>query len=271
VLPTGWEFVESGSNANTDLRVHTGATSTGDTHLFGATGSNERAFGSFASGSLQSQFGAQFMNNTGVRLDQFTLSYIGEQWKDGRSSSAVQNTLTFAFSVDATSLTSGTFTTVPELAFAAPVGGANPQTGSDVSLDGNLAANQSTISFTVTGVTWEAGQSLWIRWSDVNESGNDDGLAIDGLSFSASISSDTTPPTITSLSPADNATNVLVGTNLVATFSEPVAKGTGSIEIRKTADNSVVETIPVSSASVAVSGATVTINPASDLDLNTEY
>src|SRR5262245_14589685 len=47
-LPTGWGFVESNANANLTLRVDNGSSGTGDTFLYGATSSNERAFGSFA-------------------------------------------------------------------------------------------------------------------------------------------------------------------------------------------------------------------------------
>ena len=83
---------------------------------------------------------------------------------------------------------------------------------------------------------------------------------------------DTTPPTIATLSPADNATAVVISNNLQVTFNENVQKGTtGNIVIKKSSDNSVVETIAVTSAQVTVSGSTVTINPTSDLANSTGY
>ncbi|MEG4180140.1 Ig-like domain-containing protein, partial [Microcoleus sp. S13_C3] len=72
---------------------------------------------------------------------------------------------------------------------------------------------------------------------------------------------DTTAPTAASFSPADNATSVAVTANLVVTLSEAVQKGTGNIVIKKVSDNSVVETIDVTSANVTVTGSTVTVNP----------
>ena len=72
------------------------------------------------------------------------------------------------------------------------------------------------------------------------------------------------------MSPADNATNVSVSTNLVVTFSETVVKGTGNILIKKYSDKSIVQTIAVSSNTVVVSGNVVTINPA-DLAGSTSY
>ncbi|MCY2987580.1 MAG: Ig-like domain-containing protein, partial [Planctomycetota bacterium] len=70
------------------------------------------------------------------------------------------------------------------------------------------------------------------------------------------------PPTVNSLSPPDNATDVSAGANLVITFSKNVQKGSGNILLKRSSDNSVVETIAVSSAAVTISGATATIDPA---------
>jgi Ca2+-binding RTX toxin-like protein len=83
--------------------------------------------------------------------------------------------------------------------------------------------------------------------------------------------SDTTPPTATGFTPADNATGVAVGANLVVNFSEAIQKGIGNIVIKKLSDNSVVETIAVTSSNVTVSGSQLTINPTTDLAQGTEY
>ncbi|MEG4988131.1 DUF4347 domain-containing protein, partial [Microcoleus sp. BR0-C5] len=81
---------------------------------------------------------------------------------------------------------------------------------------------------------------------------------------------DTTAPTAT-FTPADNATSVAVAANLVVTLSEAVQKGTGNIVIKKVSDNSVVETINVTSTNVTVSGSSVTVNPTIDLVNGTGY
>ncbi|WP_252946619.1 Calx-beta domain-containing protein [Roseivirga pacifica] len=65
------------------------------------------------------------------------------------------------------------------------------------------------------------------------------------------------------LTPADNATDVLPNANLVMNFSEDVYKGTGNITIKQSSDNTVLETIDITSANVVVSGAEVTIDPTS--------
>ena len=50
------------------------------------------------------------------------------------------------------------------------------------------------------------------------------------------ITGDTLPPVISTLNPADNATGVAVGANLVATFSETIAIGTGNITLKNLTD-----------------------------------
>ena len=66
-----------------------------------------------------------------------------------------------------------------------------------------------------------------------------------------------TPPVISALSPANGATNVPLNTGATITFDEPVQKLTGNISIKRTADNSVFQTIDINSPGVNVSGAAV--------------
>ncbi|MCF6212654.1 MAG: Ig-like domain-containing protein, partial [Flavobacteriaceae bacterium] len=82
---------------------------------------------------------------------------------------------------------------------------------------------------------------------------------------------DITAPTLSSLSPADNATGVLIGSNLVITFNENVQKGTGNILIKDAADNSTVQTIDVTTSAVSITNAVVTINPTADLLKSKNY
>ena len=76
---------------------------------------------------------------------------------------------------------------------------------------------------------------------------------------------------ITSLSPADNATGVALDVNLVATFSESISTSTGAISIYKASDDSLVESIPVDSSQVSKNGTELTINPTSSFTESTEY
>ncbi len=89
----------------------------------------------------------------------------------------------------------------------------------------------------------------------------------------AKLSDDTTAPSISTLSPTDNATGVSRTANLVITFSEAIGKtGTGMVTIKKTSDDSTVEIMAVTGSLVTGSGTTtMTINPSVTLDYSTEY
>ena len=70
-------------------------------------------------------------------------------------------------------------------------------------------------------------------------------------------------PVITSTSPGADATSVPADANLVATFSETIQKGNGSITIHQ-ADGTLFESISVGTSAVSVAGGKVTINPANN-------
>jgi methionine-rich copper-binding protein CopC len=79
-------------------------------------------------------------------------------------------------------------------------------------------------------------------------------------------------PVIISTSPADDATGVAVTANLVANFSEPVVRGTGTITLKRTSNNSTVESFNVaSSPRLVFSGQTLTIDPSSNLSPGVAY
>ena len=83
---------------------------------------------------------------------------------------------------------------------------------------------------------------------------------------------DVAAPTLSSSSPADNATAFAEGNNIVLNFSEAVDVESGNIVIYKTSDNSVVETIAVTGNQVTGSGTSqITINPTNDLESSTQY
>ncbi len=96
------------------------------------------------------------------------------------------------------------------------------------------------------------------------------GLTSNGVWNFNTATSDTTPPQLVALSPTDDATGVAIGADLVLTFNENVAVGSGSIVIRS--GSQVVRTIAVTDTSqVTVDGSQVRINPSSDLAANIAY
>jgi Secretion system C-terminal sorting domain len=51
-------------------------------------------------------------------------------------------------------------------------------------LNGNDAANSANVNGTISGISWGAGSTMWIRWKDNNDNGTDALLAVDNFSLS---------------------------------------------------------------------------------------
>ena len=178
VVPPGWQFIETGTSANTTYGAGTGSATTGNTYSFGATGSTERAFGSVRTSGVASTFGALVTNVTGGTITALTIEFTGEQWRLGALGRVDQ--LDFSYSTDATSVGTGSWLDVDALDTIAPV-----TSGITGALDGNAPENQILISHTLSGLNLLTGSGLWLRWVDVDASGSDDGLAIDNFSILA--------------------------------------------------------------------------------------
>lgn len=168
------------------FRVSTGSQNTGSLYSFGSSLTNtDRALGTIGSSTVGTQyFALRLENTTNQVITSFTLSYDGEQYRDGGNASGAAQQLTFGYEVEAGSIQDSSFTNVSALNFVSPVHGTSAAT-----LNGNLAANRvAGITSTITGLNWEPGQDLWLRWSDVDDTGNDHGLAIDNLVFNGTLS-----------------------------------------------------------------------------------
>lgn len=250
----GWLLNETGNGArdNEQYGADNGGSNAGDTYSYGATASTERALGSLQSGTLISTFGAAFTNNTGTTINKLRISYTGEQWRLGATGR--NDRLDFQYSTDATNLITGTWTDIDQLDFTAP-----NSAGSVGALVGNDPGNRIAVTFDIIGLSIPDGGSFFIRWNDNNASGADDGLAIDDLSVESN-PLDLTAPAVLNLSPANGATDVSLNTTATLVFNEPVQKAGGNIVIKRMADNSVVQTIAVSSSAVTVSSAAVSFN-----------
>lgn len=158
--------------------VGTGSATTGGLYSYGAAGSTDRALGSLSSGTPQTvSYGIRFVNQSSFTFDSLVVNFTGEQWRNGGN--VTPQSLDFAYAIGSGLTINGTgFTSVPQLTFTSPVA-----TASAGALDGNV--NSQSLSFTISGITWAPGQEVFIRFQDVNDAGNDHGLAVDNFSFQA--------------------------------------------------------------------------------------
>jgi endonuclease I len=116
-------------------------------------------------------------------------------------------------------------------------------------------ASNVRFRYTVAGATTAAGNNR-----------------IDNLQINATLTSDTVAPVASTFAPADNASSVPITVTPSIIFNEAVQKGAaGDFILKRTSDNSIVETIPVTSSQITVSGTTVTITPSAVLAYTTGY
>ncbi|HYE50155.1 MAG TPA: ELWxxDGT repeat protein, partial [Azospirillaceae bacterium] len=160
-------------------------------------------------------------------------------------------------------------------------------------LAANLAAGESVRVSLDNGATWNTatatvGQTAWslggvtLAGSNTLKVKVSDTAGNDGTVYSQAYVLDTALPTLNGAGsdPADGATGVAAGVDLVIDFSEDVVFGSsGTIYLRNVTTDAVVETFSVSGGTATASGGgtatlsgdKLTLNPGADLRSGTEY
>ncbi len=175
----------------TSYRVGGGEGNNGWIWSFGINGVNpitDRAFGSISSGTpATNAWGLRIKNDTADPVGDVTITYTGEQWRQGGNTSP--QTMYFTFRTSSSPLTDPMpgnetgWTPFAALDFITPIVGS-----SATPLDGNDPANRQTFSnVLLPGVVLAPGDELFLRWYDINDSGNDHGFGVDDLRVSFTV------------------------------------------------------------------------------------
>jgi hypothetical protein len=168
-----------------------GDQSTGGIISFGTTDTNStnRALGLLATSSTgATAFGVSFVNLTTNTIDEITLNFTGELWRQQPAA----KTLSFSYYIDP----AGTNAFTVASTFPLTNLDVNFPTGAFTAEDGTQTVNQVQPGVTNQPILdWPPGAALWLVWQMTNDAGNSQGLAIDNLSFSAD--SGPVPPIIT--------------------------------------------------------------------------
>ncbi len=186
-----------------------------------------------------------------------------------------------AFGVDTTapttpviSISSITNDTTPQASWAAATDGGSGLSGVQpyiLSWSNSESFSPTVHSSDVVGLSASTFNTLtegtwYFRLQSLDAVGNSSGYSY------ATVSIDLTPPSIAALTPADNTASASRNTTLLLRLSDPVNIATGNIVIKKTSDDSTVETIDVTSGKVSGSGTVnISINPSTQLSYSTEY
>ncbi|MBE8966908.1 DUF4347 domain-containing protein [Nostocales cyanobacterium LEGE 12452] len=159
----------------------TGSNNTGGLYSFGSASNLDRALGSLASATTGTiYYGLRLQNNTGSAITKLQVSYAGEQWRNGGNTSQQQLKFSYQTGSTITSLTTGTWTPVTSLDFTGPIA-----TATASALNGNLIANKVVITPVIFNLATPIanGEEIILRWEDIDNGGNDHGLAIDDVSI----------------------------------------------------------------------------------------
>jgi hypothetical protein len=181
-----------GPYAYTSYRVSDGTTTSGLLYSYGVAGVNpitDRGLGSLGSGTPKTNsFGVRISNDNAYSVNNVTISYTGEQWRNGGNTAS--NRLAFSYQVSSTPFASPISVDVngagwvnfSALDFVSLI-----NTATAATLDGNAPANRTLFSSVLlSGVTLTPGQEIFLRWLDIDEGGSDHGMAVDDFSISFS-------------------------------------------------------------------------------------
>ncbi|MGZ5304750.1 MAG: hypothetical protein ACXWDO_11600, partial [Bacteroidia bacterium] len=184
-MPKGWYFYENSTTAGpTTYLIESGSSTSGNTYSYGSTGSADRALGTLASGTNQPIIGVAFKNTTGRKVDTIRIIFRVEQWRLGQKSSGTTSrpldSMLAEINPTASSLTSAL---LPWERLRALNLYTVDTTGTTGAVNGNSDKYSAIVDQTFYGLGIPSGQTVWIRWSDPNISGSDDGLAIDSFTM----------------------------------------------------------------------------------------
>jgi endonuclease/exonuclease/phosphatase family metal-dependent hydrolase len=155
--------------------------------------------GSIASGTPGNfAYGVRFTNDTALTATNLTISFTGEQWRNGGNTNAQK--LEFSYLVSSSAITSsdadgaGAWNAFTALDFTTPTTGATAG-----ALAGNNPTNRQVFTNVILpGVAVLPGREIFLRWFDTNNVGNDHALALDDLTVSFQLVTDgdgeTNPP-----------------------------------------------------------------------------
>ena len=244
----GWHLFRQPSAspvAITSYNADTGAANSGNFLSYGSSGSSDRGlgglasggayFGSPASGSVAGWFALALSNATAAPITNLAIAFNGEQWRNGGNATAQTMVIEYGYGANFGDVATWT---APggNFNWASPVA-----TATAAAVDGNNAGRVGNLGGTLNlgASPWAANATLWLRWTENNDVGNDHGLAIDDL-------------TITTAQPPAQPEVAIQA--IVAQAGE--FGGSASVRISRTGSTADALTVPIS----LVAGAGLAVN-----------
>ena len=206
----GWSLFRQATPATaiTTYGVDDGASTSGNFLSYGTTGTIDRAlgglgtggsyFGSPAGGATAGWIAFATTNTTGATINSLNVAFNGEQWRNGGNTTAQSMVLQYGFGTSFGSVSTWT-TPGGNFNWTSPVA-----TATAAAVFGNVAGLVANRGGTLNSLNWTNGSTLWFRWVETNDVGNDHALAIDDFSLSVP-----TPQTFTVINTNDSGAGSL--------------------------------------------------------------
>lgn len=187
----GWSLFNKNFAAVPTYLADAGGSNAGSFRSYGVGGNADRAlggaasgnayFGSPASNAVAGWIAVSFTNTSAASFTGFNIGFNGEQWRDGGAATPVAQTMVMEYGFGASFNTVALWTAPGgNFDWSSPV---TLNTGSGAAVVGNTAGLVANRGGAVT-TTWAANDTLWVRWIEKNDAGNDHGLAIDNVTLS---------------------------------------------------------------------------------------
>ena len=142
----------------------------------------------------------------------------------------------------------------------------------DAASSGNLSLSGNTLTINPTAnLGYSTGYKFEFAPGSVKDLAGNPYAGSTDYNLTTATAPDTSAPTVTSFNPLDEAASVAIASNIVVTFSEAIAQGSGSIVLKTGAGVTVESFDAASSSNLSLSGNTLTINPTADLGYSTGY
>jgi hypothetical protein len=191
---TTWQAARLAGTGTTTFAIFgdwggSGASTVGRLYSYGLPASSERALGALAGAATTVGFGTWFVNDSLNTFNYVTFSFDREIWRT--QNTATDQSLSFSYGLASSGIGTTSFITSALMTAYPALDATSPSFYA--SLNGGLggftdpSTNMVPVSATITGLNWAPGDSLFIRWNDTNDGGNDAGMAIDNLSMVATI------------------------------------------------------------------------------------
>jgi hypothetical protein len=125
-------------------------------------------------------FGLELKNVSQDTFTSLTVDFDREVWRN--QSAAAVDTLSFAYGLASAGIGSGNFLTNTLMSAFSALDATSPaELGNATSAGRNGNADALAVSATITGLTWEPGDSLFLRWNDYSNGSRADGYYVGGV------------------------------------------------------------------------------------------